>query len=91
MVDDPMNYIGNFALLNVGGKHTTRNSMSGGVLFLNDLHEEFARVTVDRSLIPSMVSGIIRFQTPLYHVRRAVTRDTEFRGQHMETINKVIL
>ena len=47
MVDNPMNYISNFIVLVVGGNDTTRNSTSGGVLFLNDFPEEFAQVNLD--------------------------------------------
>ena len=38
-----------------------------------------------------MVSEIIRYQTPLSHMRRTVTRDVEFRGQKMKAGDKVIL
>ena len=71
MVDDPMNYISNFIVLVVGGNDTTRNSTSGGVLFLNYFPEEFAQVSADQFLVRSMVSEITRFQTPLSHKRRS--------------------
>ena len=83
MVDDPLTYMGNIMLLIVGGNDTTRNSMSGGVVFLNQFPEQLAKVRAQPALIPSMVSEIIRYQTPLPHMRRTATRDTVFAGQNI--------
>jgi cytochrome P450 len=91
MVDDPLTYMGNIMLLIVGGNDTTRNSMSGGVVFLNQFPEQLAKVRAQPALIPSMVSEIIRYQTPLPHMRRTATRDTVFAGQHIRQGDKVLL
>ena len=64
MIDKPMEFMGNLALLIVGGNDTTRNSMTGGVLALNKFPDEFVKLKNDPSLIPNMVSEIIRWQTP---------------------------
>ena len=91
MVDDPLTYMGNIMLLIVGGNDTTRNSMSGGVVFLNQFPEQLAKVRAQPELIPSMVSEIIRYQTPLPHMRRTATRDVEFQGAKIRKGEKVVL
>jgi len=75
----------------VGGNDTTRNSMTGGVHFLNDNPAEYDKLKADTSLIPSMVSEIIRYQTPLPHMRRTATRDVELGGKLIPKGSRVIL
>jgi cytochrome P450 len=58
MVDDPLTYLGNIILLIVGGNDTTRNSMSGGVVFLDQFPGEMKKVRVRGHL--SFGAGIHR-------------------------------
>ena len=91
MVEDPLEYLGNLILLIVGGNDTTRNSITGGVLALNQNPDEYAKLKTDPSLIPSMVSEIIRWQTPLMHMRRIATRDVELGGKTIRRGDKVVM
>ncbi len=91
LVDRPMEFLGNLVLLIVGGNDTTRNSASGGVLALNQFPGEYDKLRANPGLIPGMVSEIIRWQTPLAHMRRTASRDIEFRGKQIRKGDKVVM
>lgn len=89
--DRPMEFLGNILLLIVGGNDTTRNSITGGVLALNQNPAEYDKLRANQSLIPSMVSEIIRWQTPLAHMGRTATCDYEFNGAQIKKGDKVVM
>ena len=87
----PNEYLGNVLLLIVGGNDTTRNSISGGVLALNQFPDEYTKLKQNRDVIPDMVCEMIRFQTPVAHMARTAVRDTEFRGKTIHEGDRVAL
>ncbi len=87
----PMEYLGNLILLIVGGNDTTRNSISGGVLALNRFPDQYAKLLADPGLVPNMVPEIIRWQTPLAHMRRTAVRDVDFQGQTIRAGERVVM
>ena len=91
IIDKPMEYLGNILLLIVGGNDTTRNSLTGGVHALNLFPEEYEKLRNDVSLIPSMVSEIIRWQTPILGMTRRTKQDTELFGKQIKKGDKVVM
>jgi cytochrome P450 len=84
-------FIGNFALLIVGGNDTTRNTMSGGLMAAAEYPGEIDKVRRDPRLLPNLVCETIRWQTPVIHMRRTATKDTELAGKAIRKGDKVVM
>ena len=88
---DQLEFLGNLILLIVGGNDTTRNSMSAAAYGLDLFPDQRAKLEADPSLISNTVQEIIRWQTPLAHMRRTATQDSELEGQKIRAGDKLAL
>src|SRR3546814_10284131 len=87
----PMEFIGNLALLIGGGNDTTRTSMSAAIFALDQFPDERAKLIADESLLSNAVQEIIRWHTPIAHMRRTATAACELAGQRIAAGDKLAL
>ncbi len=88
---DVQEFMGTLILLIIGGNDTTRNSISGGLLALNQYPDEMKKLTANPALVSHLVPEIIRWQTPLTSMRRTTTRPVKLGGQEIPEGEKVMM
>ncbi len=89
--ESPEQYFGNIILLIVAGSDTTRHSITGGILAMNETPEYYDRLRANPALLDSFIPEIIRWQSPVAHMRRTATADTEIGGKKIKEGDKVVM
>ena len=69
----------------------TRTAISNGMLAFMENPGELTKLKADPALIPNAVEEIIRFATPVLHMRRTATKDTELHGVPIKTGDWLVL
>ena len=88
----PQEYLdGSWLLIVFAGNDTTRNSLSGTLRLMTQFPEQKAMVVEDPSLIPQMSDESLRMVSPVIHMRRTTTQETEIRGQKIAKDEKVVM
>ena len=80
-----------FHLLVFAGNETTRTAISHGAMALASNPSEWQRVLDDPTLIESATEEILRWATPVMHMRRTAVTDTELAGTSIRAGDKVVM
>ena len=81
-----------FLLLVVAGNETTRNAISHGLRYLTEHPDQRDIWWSDFDAVASTaVEEIVRFASPVTHMRRTVTADTVLAGQDLHVGDKVVM
>ena len=65
--------------------------MTGSVLALNENPDQYDKLRSNPALIDSFVPEVIRWQTPLAHMRRTALQDTELGGKTIRKGDRVVM
>ena len=84
-------YLGTFILLVAAGNETTRNSISGGLITLARFPEQRELLADNPALYGTAAAEIIRYVSPIMHMRRTAIADSVVRGKTIRRGDKVIM
>ena len=90
MLADPKHLIGTVTLI-AGANEAARGALSGGVVAFDRFPAEWARLRANPSLVENAVAEIVRWQSPITHMRRTATTDTEFRGERLRKGDRIVM
>lgn len=84
-------FVGNLILALVGGNETTRNSINHSMIAFANNPDQWQLIRDDPALLPGAVKEMVRHASPVIHMRRTATRDTELGGKAIRKGDKVVV
>lgn len=84
-------FLANLVLLTVGGNETIRNTTSHAIIQFAEHPEQWAHVRANPSILGLGVKEMVRHASPVLHMRRTATEDTEIAGTKIAKGDKVVM
>ncbi|NOX30552.1 MAG: cytochrome P450 [Actinobacteria bacterium] len=80
-----------FHLLIFAGNETTRTAMSHAAIVLAENPDQWQRFVDDRSLLDGATEEVLRWSSPILHMRRTTSCDTTLAGTEIAAGQKVVM
>jgi linalool 8-monooxygenase len=84
-------FVANLILVLVGGNETTRNSLSHTIQAFADFPDQWDLVRADPDVLKVASAEMVRFATPVMHMRRTAVADARIGDQAVRRGDKVVL
>lgn len=84
-------FVGNLILALVGGNETTRNSINHSLINFAENPEQWQLLRNDPDMMGNAVKEMVRMASPVIHMRRTATGDTELGGKMIRKGDKVVV
>ena len=84
-------FVGNLILVLVGGNETTRNSLSHTIAAFAESPNQWDAIRADRAILKTAAPEMVRYASPVMHMRRTATQDTTIGGHPVRKGDKVVL
>lgn len=90
MAEDVERLVGTVSMI-AGANEAARAALVGGVLAFHRHPEEWRKLRADPSLAAATAAEIVRWQSPILHMRRTARRDTELGGLLVPRGSRVVM
>lgn len=87
---DPMRLVGTVALI-AGANEAARGALSGAIIALHQAPQQWLLLQNDPGLINNAAAEIVRWQTPIIHMRRTTTQETTLRDRVIPKGSRVVM
>lgn len=84
-------FMANLILVLVGGNETTRNSISHSIINFARNPDQWDALRADPALMKTATAEMVRYATPVIHMRRTAIADTEIGGVAVARGDKVVM
>ncbi|MDO9364442.1 MAG: cytochrome P450 [Sphingopyxis sp.] len=84
-------FVANLILALVGGNETTRNSINHSLIAFANNPDQWDAIRADPGLLANGVKEMVRYASPVIHMRRTATRDTDLGGKQIRKGDKVVV